>query len=269
MKYGKEFFKSIFKNYCAHDCFHLAANISFFAILSLIPVTMLMVSAAGLMLETSEELFLQITQTITTGLPDAISAGFIVNLKNVMQGSSSLGWLGFAFLLFISTFIFSSLEHSLDKVFQSTHKRNFFHSKFLAVFLIFLVMFLFSLPTTISLFERLVGNLGYHIPLSSYMTAKVFFFIFTFLSFILAITIVPNQRVYIGHAFVGAFIFAGGVVLAKHIFGWYLVMSFDRYNVVYGSLTALVLLFIWIYYVASILLLSSEVVAAIQREREK
>ncbi|MBU4484174.1 YihY/virulence factor BrkB family protein [bacterium] len=267
MKAVKNFITGVLGGYKEHDCFHLAAYISFYAILALIPLTMIAVSAAGLILESSEVLFQRIVDTITTGLPHGISSGFITNLQNVKKGSSSMGWLGFGTMIVISTFLFSSLEYSLDKVFKSVRKRNFFHSKLVAIILIFSITLFFSLPTIVSLFERIFASYGHHVPLGSYITARVFFFLFAFFSFLMTIFIVPNHRVKFINACIGALTFAVIIVFGKYIFNWYLEYSFDRYNIVYGSLTALVLILTWIYSVAAIMLLSAEIVAYLQKRK--
>jgi len=45
--------------------------------------------------------------------------------------------------------------------------------------------------------------------------------------------------------------------IAKQLFTWY-VANYTRYNVIFGSLEAVVILVIWVFYVALILLFCAE-----------
>jgi CRP-like cAMP-binding protein len=52
--------------------------------------------------------------------------------------------------------------------------------------------------------------------------------------------------------------------IAKQFFTWY-VASYTRYNVIFGSLEAVVILVIWAFYVALILLFCAELISSYQR----
>ena len=63
---------------------------------------------------------------------------------------------------------------------------------------------------------------------------------------------------------------AGGVIcaflceVAKHFFTWY-IRTYGRYSMIYGSIEAIVILVLWTFYSACILLFCAEVVSAYQR----
>ena len=52
--------------------------------------------------------------------------------------------------------------------------------------------------------------------------------------------------------------------IAKHLFTWY-VANYTRYNIIYGSLETVVILIIWFFYIALILLFCAELMSAYQR----
>jgi uncharacterized BrkB/YihY/UPF0761 family membrane protein len=52
--------------------------------------------------------------------------------------------------------------------------------------------------------------------------------------------------------------------IAKQFFTWY-VTSYTRYNVIFGSLEAVVILVVWVFYVALILLFCAELISSYQR----
>jgi membrane protein len=54
--------------------------------------------------------------------------------------------------------------------------------------------------------------------------------------------------------------------VAKQLFGWY-VLHLGTFSILYGSLSALAIFFIWIYYSSVILLLGGEVAFFLEEER--
>ena len=256
--------RDLFKSYKDHDCFSLAANISFFALLSLIPLLMIATSVAGYVLGGTEGLFNQVVTAFTDILPRG-QEQFSANLNAIVSNKSRIGWVGVGFLLFIASLLFSSIEHAFDRIFQSVKSRNFFHSRLISVLLVFGVTFILFLPTMIGFFKATLAKFSIHVPLSSLATNKAFFVVMLIASFVVAVIIMPNRDVKFRWAVIGGVFFAVGVGIAKCLFRWYIATAFDRYNIIYGSLTALVVTIIWIYYLANVLLLSSELVAVLQR----
>lgn len=261
----KNFFVTIYKSCMSHDIFDLAASISFYAILSLLPLTMVFVSAIVHVMG-SETVVTQIVDSVTAIIPGAKEI-FSSNLQNLIKSKSSLGMWGISFLLVISTVLFSSLENAFDKVFETVKRRNFFHSRLLAIGVIFIILVLLFVPSSIRVLESVLVRYGYSIPLYNYISGSMFFVIFAMVSYLVTIIIVPNQKIYLRYAFWGACFYAAGIAVAKYLFSWYISITFDRYNLIYGSLTAIILTVLWVYYLSIILLVSAELVAYLQKRR--
>jgi uncharacterized BrkB/YihY/UPF0761 family membrane protein len=115
--------------------------------------------------------------------------------------------------------------------------------------------------------EGLLNRYGFNFPLSEFLTTDVFFFIVAFLAFVVGTVVIPNQKVYARYTAIGGIVFAAGIGLAKVIFRWYMGMALTRYNIIYGSFTAIILFIVWAYYLAIVLLLAAEVSAQIQAWR--
>ncbi|MFH0800217.1 MAG: YihY/virulence factor BrkB family protein [Pseudomonadota bacterium] len=258
-----KFFNSLFKSFFRDDCLNLAANISFCALLAIIPIGMMMVSITGYFLGGSDEAFRKIVAIATNILPVGREV-FIANLQSILEQRSSLGIVGVVFLVFIATILVSSIERSLDIIFNSVKRRNFFHSRLLGIALIFWVTLLFSLPTMAQILQGLFARYGFGFPLFDLMTGKAFFALIAFMAYLMTVVVVPNQKIYIRYAMVGGVVFAIGLGVAKFIFRWYMIFAIQRYNLIYGSLAAVVLLVVWIYYLSVVMLLSAELVARLQ-----
>ena len=256
----------IIRSFFEDDCFSMAANIAFCAILAIVPLTMIMVSIAGYFLGSSGDVF----QGIVTGLVGVIPVGkeeFIANMRSLMEQRSSLGIVGVIFLVFIATILVGSIERAFDTIFRSVKRRNFFHSRLIGIALIFWITLLFFIPVMVRVLEGLLNRYGFNFPLSEFLTTDVFFFIVAFLAFVVGTVVIPNQKVYARYTAIGGIVFAAGIGLAKVIFRWYMGMALTRYNIIYGSFTAIILFIVWAYYLAIVLLLAAEVSAQIQAWR--
>lgn len=256
---------SIFKSFFKDDCLDMAEAIAFCSLLAIIPVCMMMVSIAGYFLGGSEEALGNIIEIAIDVLPVGREQ-FVSNLQSILDQRSSLSIFSIIFLIFIATLLVASIERSLDVIFKTVSRRNFFHSRLLGIALIFWVTLLFSLPTMVQILEGLLKRYGFNFPLSWFMTGKAYFMLIAFLAYIVTIVVIPNRKVYIRYAAVGGVFFAAGIGLARLFFQWYMIFAFHRYNIIYGSLTAVVLMIVWIYYLAVVLLFSAEFVAVLQSQ---
>jgi CRP-like cAMP-binding protein len=75
---------------------------------------------------------------------------------------------------------------------------------------------------------------------------------------------IPTGKVALKSAFVGSIVFSTLMELAKYFFTWY-VANYTRYNVIFGSLETVVILVIWVFYVALIFLFCAELISSYQR----
>ncbi len=254
---------SAFKSFWKDDCLAMAEGISFCALLAIIPVSMVMVSIAGYFLGGSAEAFSAIVGIATDALPVGREE-FVSNFQSILDQRSSFTLFGALFLVFIATILLSSIERSLDVVFKSEKRRNFFHSRLLGIAVLFWVTLLFSLPSMSQILEGLFNRYGFYFPLSWLMTGKVYFALVSFLAYTATVIFVPNQKVYFRYAAVGGLFFAVGIVVARVIFKWYMLLAISRYNVIYGSLAAVIIMVVWIYYLSVVFLLSAEIVSSVQ-----
>ena len=97
--------------------------------------------------------------------------------------------------------------------------------------------------------------LNYIIPLV--LTCCVFFLIYR---------IIPNRQLHFVPVFQAA-LFSGLLwETAKHLFAWYIV-HLAEYSVFYGSLSALVIFVVWVYYSSMILVLGGEFLYFLEENR--
>ncbi len=253
----------IFKSFFDDDCFSLAANISFCAILAVIPLIMLIMSVTGFFLGAQANILSILVKEVMSALPVGQDI-FLQNLNAVMDSKSSLGIVGLLVLLFIATILVSAIEKAFDTIFRTVKRRNFFHSRLIGIGVIFGVSLLFFIPTVVRILESIIEHFGVNLPFVHLLATDFYMFVVAFLAFVVGCVVIPNQKVYIRYAAIGGIVFSIGMGVAKIIFRYYAGFALTRYSLIYGSFTALILSIMWIYYLSNILLLSAEVVAHIQ-----
>lgn len=86
------------------------------------------------------------------------------------------------------------------------------------------------------------------------------------LAFLLLYLVMPNVRVSLMHALVGALVASMLFELTKKVFVLY-VGNFANYEVVYGALAALPIFLIWVYLSWVVTLIGAEVVAVLQQKK--
>jgi len=112
-----------------------AAAIAFYAILSVIPLFILTIVAAGYFFSSNPHLLDEIMLAIKEYNP-YFSGELLVQLGQMERKKQLLGWVGVLGLVWLSAMIFNSMSTALNIIFRSTKKRNFFVEKLLAISMI-------------------------------------------------------------------------------------------------------------------------------------
>ncbi len=266
-----QFFKKIYQvlktavlEFFADDGLNLSASLAFFAILSVIPISMILISVVGHYIGQSEELFGEISGWVMRTVP-MVQPDFIEFLRTLVDKKLTSGWIGTLFLFFVAHFLFTDIEHILHKVLKSSRKRNFWHSRALSIGFIFL--------TCLVLFALVVFKVAtqyltrYDLPVDSFavIQGNASYFLAHFLVFVLLLRFAPNELMRTKNILWGGVVFGLLTVLASLVFRWYVALALERYHFIYGSLTVLVVLVLWIYYLSVIFVFCGELVNALQR----
>ncbi len=248
------------------DGFNLAAALSFYTILSLVPLSMIVVSILGHYFGNSDEAYQRSLQLLTDAIP-SLSPKFMAQWKTLIYRKVATGWIGGVSLFLIATVLLTNLEKILNKIFGADRSRHFLHSRLLSVGLIFLFALLTFVPGVIHALEGIFHF--FHLPLSLdfLTTGHVFSFLVSWISFVLVMAFVPNHRVEFKPNVAGGFVFALLLMLAKIIFREYTAFSFQQMNVLYGSFSALVLVILWIFYLNNLVILCAELVGVLQESK--
>lgn len=254
-----------------HGCFHLAAAIAYFALLSFIPLAVLLLSFATLVIRSSENLTDLLFEALQTYFP-VVPPAFIQQVGDLVQHAGTLGGLASVFLLITAIMMFDAIQNGLNRVFDS-EKRSFVRSRLISLVLaVATCAFMGLIVTFTGVSTAIAGLIGGLEPLDAAATI-VYKFVITYavpllvtaFVFTVAIKGVPNKHVGLRPAFIGGLFGAVLWEVAKRLFIWY-VSTIATYHIIYGSLGALVIGLLWIQYSASLLLLSGELAAVLNED---
>jgi len=259
------------KNYVNNGNTNQAAAISLYGILSFIPLFILTILSANYIFGSHPNIQRELIETFQEFNP-YFSESLRDQLGHIEQKKTVLGWVGIISLVWFSAMIFSAIETAMNIIFRSRKNRNYFVSKVLAIAMIPMAWTVGIVSVGVTYFSTILAKqplLHYKefliIPL---LHGTVFSYILSYLATVAFFTIVykviPTVKVSLGSALVGAAIFSALMEIAKHFFTWY-ISNYTRYNVIFGSLEAVVILVVWVFYVALILLFCAELISSYQR----
>ena len=231
-----------------------AAAIALYAFLSIIPLFILSVLAAGRILGTESHQGQLVA--VLEGFHPGFSGKLMGQLGQIDEKRRMLGWIGIGTLVWLSSLIFGAIETALNITFRSRKQRNYFHSKLLAIAMIPLGWAVATASIALTAFAAIL-----------HQSALVRFVVPCAISviFLTAIySITPTRRLPMKILLTGSLIFSAFMEPVKHVFAWY-VANHTRYHEIFGSLETVVILVIYVFYVALLFLFCAEIMSSFER----
>jgi membrane protein len=240
--------------------FFLSSAITFNLLICLIPIILSILALLGTYLYGSKEVLNHIRQYLQSVVPST-DPKLMRDVLRIIQDRRIVGVVGIAGLLWTSTWVFSSIRTAFTTVFREESGRNIIHGKAIDLFMILLAgLFLLVSMTFSSVMTYVQAS---HVapflkPLIRFFLKYLVPFFFSFWMFFLIYKIVPNKKIPWKPALQAACFSSLLWEAAKQLFGWY-VTHLGKFSMVYGSLSTMAVLFLWIYYSSAILVLGGEI----------
>jgi membrane protein len=248
----------------------IAAAISFFALLSVIPLILLGVWALGHFLS-SREAFERVVDYLEGYLPGSSS---LVEpyLQALVKGQRTIGWLAVGGLTWSASQGFVILELGMNLALRVRARRSFIASRLLGLGMILLAggslllsLLITSTLTAIQTYPLpLVGWQPGQIPVIWSIIGEIVSTALTILSFFIIYRVLPNTHVPWRSALTAGAIAGLAWEIAKRGFTYYLPSTATAMKQVYGSIAGVIALVVWIYYSSVILVLGAELVSVLQ-----
>ena len=244
----------------------LAAALAYYTIFAIAPLLVLVISVAGLVFnegQAQQALLEQIRQTVGQN-----AAGIVQTMISSQggQGSSILATIiGFATLALGATGVFAQLQSALNQIWDVEPKpdEGVLHMvkiRATALGLVLVIAFLLLVSLVLSsLLSAFGGFLSNNLPGGAALWQLVNFalslFVITLL-FALIFKYLPDVKIAWGDVWIGAFVTALLFGVGRFLIGLYIGNSSTAST--YGAAGSLIVLLLWIYYSAQILLFGAE-----------
>lgn len=257
-----------------HDTASLAATIAFYAFFSLFPLLALMIYAASVLIP-SAHIGSVVSQMLHPYFPSIAAENFLspFNLGRLANIGERVGLLSVLTLSWSATSGFIAVQQAMDVIWE-THEQRSFLGRRLMGFGMLMVLLLLTVGSAIAMALTPVVQQSAmrHLrvaPLFAVIHAvsRVVFPISLFFGCLVFYRYLPKRNTPWLYLLPGAFVAAVTLDLGRALFVSY-ASHLGSYEVVYGSLTAVMLLVIWMYIASILMLFGAEVAAAIEHVLE-
>jgi membrane protein len=262
MKYLRIIGKS-FSDFFKDGGIMLAASISYFSIMAIVPLCLFLIAVFGYILGHYPEFYEFFSSRLISFFPK-ITGGISKELGKLIT-FQGIGTLSIILYGLLSLQVFASVENALNIIFEVKKKRTFFWSLILSCsimsFLIIMLLVSFVATSLIPLLKALKQvfpelRMG---MITALLIRYVVPFFMVFFTIMVMYIFFPKTGVKISHASVGAFYTTIFLEIAKHVFTWY-VGTVVKFGTIYGPLTAFVVFLLWSFYSSCIFLIGAEMV---------
>jgi membrane protein len=241
-----------------------AASMAYYGFFSLFPLLLVAVVVVSTVLENnlSQE---QVLNVLIQAIP--FSGDLIQeNIQQVLRARSQVGIISLIGLTWSSLGAFTVLMRNINRAWPNTKARNFLKVRLMAfVMLAAMIIGLISLFifNTVSRFLPNDLNLAAKLAFASHNFTQILIGLLLFTSLLILYWWLPSTRVLWREAAWGAIISSLGISAVTTGFTWFLESGLSNYNLVYGSLGAIVALLFWIYMLSVIIFAGAHLSAAI------
>ncbi len=264
------FFLDALNAFLREGCPSLAAALAFFSLLSLFPLVFLLLYGISFLVS-QEVIGEQFMLSFLKGFLPSLGERLADELHRI-SSLESVRWLVFLSFFWFGGLVFYELDYALNVVFESTQKRHPLISTAISIALLGstgLLLFVSYVATETITFltayaPRLWGLDLVALAAHEFHLTYTLPFALAFLAVSLLYRLVPRRRPRWRDAMAGALTFGLLWVSTKVIF-----VSYGGYATVYarlyGSLLEIVLLLLWVYYSAGLLLFGGVIAHKLQQ----
>ncbi len=255
------------------DATHMAASVSYYAILSLFPLVLGLSAVVGVVANSPERQE-EIIEFIIEYLPG--SEAFVrESVEGVVKLRAAFGIGSVLSLLWTGSAVFGSITRAVNRAWDVHKDLPFYKNKprqiamALGISLLFLlsvgITTVFQWATSIDTGDGSLSSLLGGGVVSGLL--KMPALLVSFAIFAMVYKVLPNTKTYWKYIWVGAIVAAVLFEGGKNLFLWYLE-HFAQYDQLYGNIASVIVLMVWTYLSALILILGAEIASEYGRLKE-
>lgn len=248
-----------------------AAQAAYFLIMSFIPFLLFLTT----MIRYTPLTYNMVSDTIKAFVPHNIQNFVLTIVSEVYGRSTAVVPISAIMALWSAGKAMQSLTNGLNTIYHVKETRNWLMTRIYAVF----YTFLFGLAIIASLLLLVLGNqiqvmAGKYVPVVGRIIGRIIgartalVFGGLFLVFLILYKMLPNRKATLKSQVPGAVLIAAGWSLFSYFFSLYFEL-FPGFSNMYGSLTALIMVMLWLYICMNLLLYGAEINSYFEKEFRK
>lgn len=245
-----------------------AAGLAYYAIFSLFPLLLVLVAGGSYFLD-RQQAYEGVTRFVENAIP--VSPQLInENLQKVLEARETVGIISLLTLIWSASGFFTGLAYNINLAWPDTSRRNFLANRLVGLGMIAGLSILFLLSISLEWlmsFIQLFGSIKNSSSNQDLWTilSNIGSWLTIFLLLLSLYRWVPTSSVRWSAVAWGALFASITWKAATAGFGWYMSSGLQQYNLVYGSLGAIVALLLLIFTLSLIVLIGAHLCAAIDQ----
>jgi membrane protein len=279
-----DFARRVYKKADQDQIFFMAGSIAFNVLVAIVPLLLATLGIAGQILQkrvsNPEEVLLRYVLTAIPPVSVEFAEEARALLSNLLDKTSGFVGIGLVLLVWVSTRLVGTLRATLREVFDVGQDRSIIAGKLFDIKMVIAAGSLLAVNVSLTFIADLVnamivryGKAWFGLQPLSFVQGlylNTLAVVSAWVMFLLVYRYLPFRRIHWRTAVVAATFTTTFFELLKRIFGWY-VANVANYNSTYGNFANLIVLFLWVYYIAIVFILGGEVgqVAALRRVRRQ
>lgn len=262
----------VLKAFRANQGLLLAGAVAYYALLSIVPLLIVMVIALSHVIGEAE--LLSTLGRYMEWLVPGQSRAIVGELSNFLAHRDVIGWVLLVTMIFFSSLAFTVLENAMSVIFVhrvAIRRRHFAISAILPYCYIFFLGVGLLIVTLVSgslqaVSRESIDFLGFEWSLQGLSGVLLYLLGVTGEIFVLTSVylVMPVGRLSVWHALLGGVTAAVLWEITRHILLWYFA-TLSQVSVVYGSLTTAIIVLLTLEIAATLLLLGAQVISEYER----
>ncbi|MBE2894493.1 virulence factor BrkB family protein [Spirabiliibacterium falconis] len=185
-------------------------------------------------------------------------------INEFVENSKKMSGIGIIGLIVVALMLISSIDRTLNDIWPNTNSRTLFVS--FSMYWMILTLGPLFLGVSVIVSSYIFSSDAFSNATFSTYLLSIIPFLLTWLAFTLIYTVVPNTKVNLRYAMIGALIAAIFFTLGKRAFTWY-IAAFPSYQLIYGAMATLPILLLWIQLSWTVVLLGAQLTAVLEDVR--
>jgi membrane protein len=248
-----------------------SAGLAYYALFSMFPLLLVLIAGGSFFLNDQQvyDTVIQLVQASAPGSPQWIDE----NLRQVLSIRGTVGVIGLLTLLWSASVFFTNLAYNINLAWPGEPQRNFLANRLVGLGMIAGLIGLLLLTLALESLTSLVtfANIGSASPpelILWQIISGIGSWLTVFLLILALYRWIPTAHVSWTATLLSALTVSVGWKIAAESFSWYLRSGLGRYQLVYGSLGAIIALLFLIFILSLITLYGAHLCAAVDNRRQ-